>query len=179
MASPRRVSARQRSSSITLAANGALHALPANSKGKATARDSGAAMIPPLEDRSSDIEYVGPTASTSTSLPNIEVYANGIPKAMIPKSMDAAAATRSSSEELTDLEVLDKALTPAAKQKTTRKRKSKGKAPAEAPDSVAGAGEKVDSTESKPKVVKKKRTKKIQGPYLPIVQYPTRDLQGK
>lgn len=186
MASPRRASARQSSSSTT-AVNGAVHQLPAKSTGKAAARDSGTAMVPPipaeaiLEDRSSDVEYVGPAASNSTAVAMKVVSANGNAKAIAPKittTTTAIAATRSSSEELTDLEVLDKALTPASKKTTTRKRKAKDKQLAEAPDSVDGTGTKDEPTDGKVKV-KRKRTKKVQGPYLPIVQYPERDLQGK
>lgn len=186
MASPRRVSARKNTTTTARGSNTSTSSANTIPKGqnKASLRDSGAAMISPinaetiLEDRSSDVDFVGLAASTSTVALKGKSQMNGTSATSGVKTAGLAVATRSSSEELTDLEELDKALKPATKQVVQRKRKSKGKETASQSDSANAEAEKDTATEVKTKV-KKKRTQKIQGPYLPTVNYPERNLGCK
>lgn len=151
-------------------------------KGKETAytRDTDAVVISPIiknEMGSSSVDVLAASASTSKM-----TQASATNDSVVIQALQEAAVlgtTRSSSEELTDIEELDKALTSVAKKAAPRKRKAKGKEVAKAEDEnhneakgENGAGE------PKPKA-KRKRTKKVQGPYLPVVDYPARDLEGK
>lgn len=135
------------------------------------------ALAEPIQaDRTLDAEFVLQAASTSSVILDTKKPFNGTSKATVLETITPSVIARSSSEELTDIEELDKALTPVAKKPAPKKRKAKGKAPVVDNDSVDGGKPEHGTDEAKPKA-KKKRTKKIQGPYLPVVDYPARDLK--
>lgn len=188
MDSPRRTSARQSTSSAASPLKSSV-ALPASTsskgKGKASGRDSRAVLHSPIkqeevtEDRSSDVVNKTKIASSSLSTKKI-TQANGTATFKEVKAAAMSVATRFSSEELTDLEELDKALQPPIVTPAPRKRKVIAK-DSEHKESNGVAGES-EANEAQPKrkaPAKKTRTKKIQGPYLPVVEYPERDLTGK
>lgn len=191
MDSPRRTSARKSTAIAASPLNGSV-AVPAptssKGKGKASSRDSGAVLLSPIkpeevaEDRSSDVEVVvSKTQIASSSLSTKKtMQANGTATFKEVKAAVMAVAPRFSSEELTDLEELDKALQPTAKKAAPLKRKPIPKdTEKKESNGVSGLS---DADEAQPKrkaPAKKARTKKIQGPYLPVVEYPERDLTGK